>query len=305
MSERIVFFGSPDFAVPTLKVLADKFNVVGVVTQPDRPAGRGRMMHPPAVKTAALELNLPLMQTFDIREEDAHQQLIDWQPDVIVVAAFGQILRNKVLNFPKFGCINVHASLLPRWRGASPINSVIYHGDLESGVTIMKMDRGVDTGDILSQRAITLSEDETASSLSEKLSLLGGELLVETLPKVLSGELNGTPQDESMATHAPMMVKKDGNLDFYRSAVELERQVRAFSQWPGTFTMWKKKPIKVHKVQVRDISGKPPGYRAIIDGEPAIYTKNGVLILAELQPSGKKRMAGKVFLNGAHDWNHN
>lgn len=305
MSEKIVFFGSPEFAVPTLRMLATNFNLVGVLTQPDRPAGRGRVLHPPAVKIAAMKLEIPLHQTFDVREEHSHQQLVDWAPDVIVVAAFGQILRKKVLTLPKFGCINVHASLLPRWRGASPINAAIYHGDTQSGVTIMQMDRGIDTGDVYSQQVVSLAKEEDAKSLGDKLSKVGGELLFETLPKIFSGDLVAVPQDESMMTHAAMMSKADGNLDFERTAIELERQVRAYSLWPGTFTMWKKQPLKIHKVRIHEGNNKPPGYRAIIDGEPVIYTSNGILILEELQPAGKKRMAGKVFLNGAHDWNHN
>ena len=225
--------GSPDFALSTLRALHENYSVVGVVTQPDRAAGRGRELKSPPVKTLALELGIPVIQPEKLREPEAMEQLRAWSPDVIVVAAFGQILRQDVLDLPKFGCINVHASLLPRWRGAAPINAAILHGDEETGITIMKMDAGLDTGPILTQRSVRIQPDETAGSLFETLSQLGADLLLDTLPGYISGEIKPRPQPEEGATYAGMLKKEDGLLDFSRPAEELERKVRAFNPWPG------------------------------------------------------------------------
>ncbi len=188
--------GSPEFALPTLRALAERYPVVGVVTQPDRPAGRGGTLKPPAVKQAALRLGLPVIQPEKLRQPEAMARLHAWAPDVIVVVAFGQILRPEVLDLPPFGCVNVHGSLLPRWRGAAPIQAAILAGDVETGITIMKMDAGVDTGPILSQRALPIAPDETGGSLFEKMSRLGAELLLETLPPYLAGELQPRPQPQ-------------------------------------------------------------------------------------------------------------
>ena len=215
-SPRIVFMGSPDFAIPTLEALAARYSVIGSVTQPDRPAGRGGTLKPPAVKSAALRLGIPVIQPEKLRAPEAMAQLQAWAPDLIVVAAFGQILRPAVLDLPRFGCINVHGSLLPRGRGAAPIQAAILNGDKETGITIMKMDPGVDTGPILSQRAIPIAPDETGGSLFEKMATIGAELLLETLPKYLSGEIQPRPQPEEGATYAPMLKKEDGLLDFTR-----------------------------------------------------------------------------------------
>jgi methionyl-tRNA formyltransferase len=225
--------GSPDFAVPSLEALCASYTVVGVVTQPDRPAGRGGTVVLPAIKVAALRLGIPVIQPEKLRQPDAMEQLQAWSPDVIVVTAFGQILRPVVLDLPRFGCINVHGSLLPRWRGAAPIQAAILAGDKETGITIMKMDAGVDTGPILSQRYIPIAPDDTGGSLFAKMSTLGAELLLDTLPRYLSGELIPQPQPEEGATYAPMLKKEDGLLDFTRPAVELERRVHAMNPWPG------------------------------------------------------------------------
>src|SRR5574338_773945 len=190
----VVFMGSPDFALPTLRALAQNYTVVGVVTQPDRASGRGREVKAPPVKTLALEFGIPVMQLEKLRQPEAMEQLRRWAPDLIVVAAFGQILKKDVLELPRFGCINVHASLLPRWRGAAPINAAILHGDQETGVTIMQMDVGLDTGPMLRQRPIPITHEDTAGSLFEKLSTIGAELLIETLPDYLSGSLTPTLQ---------------------------------------------------------------------------------------------------------------
>jgi methionyl-tRNA formyltransferase len=293
--------GSPDFALPTLRALARHYEVVGVVTQPDRAAGRGKQLKPPPVKTLASELGLPLMQPEKLRLPEAMEQLHRWNPELIVVSAFGQILRKEVLDLPRFGCINVHASLLPRWRGAAPINAAILHGDPETGVTIMQMDVGLDTGPLLSQRSIPVAPDDTAGSLFEKLSVLGAELLIETLPGYLSGELQPIPQPEAGVTYAPMLKKEEGQLDFTQDADALERRVRAFNPWPGAFMDFEGAPLKIHRARA-EAGNASPGQRLVHQGQPAVGARGGLFILEEVQPAGKKSMSGKSFLAGARTW---
>lgn len=294
--------GSPEFALPTLQALAENYQVVGVVTQPDRPSGRGRSLTPPPVKVLAESLQLPVIQPERLKEPGAMEQLAAWQPEMIVVAAFGQILRRAVLDLPPFGCINVHASLLPRWRGAAPIQAALLHGDAETGVTIMKMDPGVDTGPLLSRRAGPVLPDDTAASLSARLARTGAELLIETLPAYLQGEIEPQPQDEAGATYAPMLKKEDGRLDFSAGAQELERRVRAFNPWPGAFTHWRGGLLKVHQALASDSPSPGSGRRLVWNGLPAIGTGRGILVLEEVQPAGKRPMPGKVFLAGAREW---
>lgn len=302
MPEKIVFMGSPDFSLPSLRALASRYDVVGVVTQPDRPAGRGQVLTPPPVKIIAEALGLPVIQPRRLREPEVMEQLTAWAPDLIVVTAFGQILRQNVLEVPVHGCINVHASLLPRWRGAAPIQAAILNGDAETGVTIMRMDAGVDTGDMLSQRAIPILQDDTAESLAERLAILGAELLVETLPGYLECTLNPTPQDPGQATLAPMLKKENGQLDFTQPAEALVRQVRAYNPWPGAYTIWQNQILKVHQAHAQAQAGVLPEKTYISSGLPAIGTVDGLLILDEVQPAGKRSMAGKVFLQGARGW---
>lgn len=303
MHPRIVFMGSPEFAVPALRSVEQHYSVVGVVTQPDRPAGRGRTLTPPPVKTQAQKLGLPIIQPVKLRQPDAMDQLTSWAPDLIVVAAFGQILRPQVLDLPPLGCLNIHASLLPRWRGAAPINAAILHGDAQTGVTIMRMDPGVDTGPILSQRAEPILTNDTTTGLSGRLALLGSELLLETLPGYLRGEIHPQPQDDSLATYAPLLKKEDGALDFNLTAVELERRVRAFQPWPGAYLEWSGGLLKILRASVSDGNGKiSPGQHLVYKGLPAVLTAEGLLILDEVQPAGKKPMPGKVFLQGARNW---
>lgn len=304
MDKRIVFMGSPEFAVPSLEALARRYPIAGVVTQPDRPAGRGRSLTPPPVKTLALELGLPVMQPVRIRQPEAMLQLQDWAPDVIIVAAFGQILRQDVLDLPPNGCINVHASLLPRWRGAAPIQAAILHGDQETGVSIMRMDAGIDTGPVYRKQALEIQPDDTAASLSQRLACIGAHVLLDTLPGILDGSLSPQPQDESQATYAAMLKKKDGELDFSQPAQDLANKVRAFSPWPGAFTAWQEQPLKIHQAKAV-LSAKTlhtPGQHAIVESYPAIATHDGYLVLENLQPAGKKAMDGKSFLAGARSW---
>jgi methionyl-tRNA formyltransferase len=299
---RIVFMGSPDFAIPSLNALHDTFQIASVVTQPDRPAGRGRELRFSPVKQRALELSLPILQPPTLKEKASVDEIRALAPDVIVVAAFGQILPPNVLDLPHLGCINVHASLLPRWRGAAPVQAAIYHGDRETGVTIMKMDPSLDTGPILMQRSTSILPNETGGQLTERLSVLGAELLVETLPMYVQGEIDLRPQDNEAATQAPMLKKSDGKLDFGRDAPALERQVRAYEPWPSSFFMWKKRRIVVRRAHAAEDSGKPPGTTFVQNDKPAIATASDALILDVVQPAGKRRMDGRSFLLGAQDF---
>jgi methionyl-tRNA formyltransferase len=297
----VVFIGSPDFSVPILQRLADHYKVVGVVSQPDRRAGRGLELKHPPVQMLARYLGLPAIQPEKLRVPEAMEQLRRWSPDIIVVAAFGQILRADVLGLPPFGCINVHASLLPRWRGAAPVQAAILAGDAETGVTIMKMDEGVDTGGILARREISIEPEDTGVSLSAKLSYLGAELLIETLPRYLSGEVQPQPQDNHEATHAPMLKKEDGLLDLTQPAVQLQRRIRALNPWPGAQLRWNGQVLKVHRAHVQ-AARAAAGSRLVSQGRPAVGTSNGILILDEVQPAGKKPMDGTAFVAGARQW---
>lgn len=302
IEHRIVFMGSPEFAIPSLKTLARHYQVVGVVTQPDRPSGRGRSLTPPPVKVVAQELGIETIQPNRLKEAGVWEKLLEWAPDVIVVAAFGQILRQNVLDLPRFGCINVHASLLPRWRGAAPIQAAILHGDKVSGVSIMKMDAGIDTGPVLSQRSVPIEADDDAASLGNKLAVAGSDLLLETLPSYLRGEIIPQFQDESQATYAPMLKKEEGELDFAQPAEYLERKIRAFFPWPGAYLVWEGNYLKVKRASVLQHAVLPQGKRSVMDGLPAIGTSEGVLLLREVQPAGKKWMNGEEFLRGARQW---
>jgi len=308
--------GSPDFALPSLRALFARHGssrsiheggqthderVVGVVTQPDRASGRGRELKSPPVKTLALELGIPIMQPEKLRAPEAMQQLRAWNPDLIVVAAFGQILKKDVLDLPRFGCINVHASLLPRWRGAAPINAAILHGDEETGVTIMQMDVGLDTGPTLAKRSLRLTRDDTAGSVTETLSHLGADLLIETLPDYLAGKTTPQPQPEEGATYAPMLKKEEGRIDFTRDVNELERQVRAFSPWPGAFMDFEGALLKIQKAHA-ETGDASAGQRLVYQDQPAVGAGGGLLILDEVQAAGRKSMSGKSFLAGARNW---
>ncbi len=302
MLPRVVFMGSPEFSLPSLKSLNARYPVVGVVTQPDRPAGRGQTLTPPPVKVLADELGIPVIQPRRLREPEALAQLDAWAPDLIVVAAFGQILRQNVLDLPRYGCINVHGSYLPRWRGAAPIHAAILSGDDFTGVTIMRMDAGVDTGAMLARRAEPIREDDTAETLSQRLAPLGAELLMETLPGYIEGRVLPEQQDEALATYAPMLKKEDGLLDFSQPAQLLARKVRAYQPWPGAFTTWQGQMLKVGRAHAVESGEGQPGATRILDGLPAVTCGEGTLVLDQLQPAGKRAMEGKVFLSGARGW---
>ncbi|MCR4405610.1 MAG: methionyl-tRNA formyltransferase [Anaerolineae bacterium] len=303
--ERIVFMGTPRFAVPTLEALATQasYELVCVVTQPDRPAGRGRKLVASPVKEAALARGLPVWQPATLRNPQAVEKLRALSPTLIVIAAFGQILRPDVLAIPPKGCLNVHASLLPRWRGAAPIPAAILAGDKETGVTIMLLDEGMDTGPILAQTPLSIDPADTAGSLTERLAVLGADLLIQTLPRWLAGEIQPRPQDHSQATMCRPLRKEEGWLDWTRPAGQLSRQVRAYNPWPGAYTMWQGQRLKVLRAALVEWHGaQPPGQVITLPEGTAVTTGEGALLLFEVQLAGKRAMSIADFLRGQQEF---
>jgi methionyl-tRNA formyltransferase len=302
---RIVFAGTPPFALTSLQACAQAgFNVVAVYTQPDRPAGRGRHLKASPVKTWADERKLPIEQPLSLKDPDAQAKLAAYQPDVMVVAAYGLLLPQAVLDIPKYGCLNVHASLLPRWRGAAPINHAILAGDKETGVTIMQMTAGLDEGPMIAKSLCPIQATDTAASLYGKLALMGGDILVTVLKKLdADGVASAVEQDSTKVTYASKLQKNDGLLDWTRSAVELDRQVRGLTPWPMTFTHCQGEQLRVHQAcLVDDETHDAPG--TIIDVDKAgikVATGDGVLMLEAIQWPGKKAMAVSEALNASRD----
>jgi methionyl-tRNA formyltransferase len=302
---RVVFMGTPEFAVPSLRALVTHpdFDVVGVVTQPDRPAGRGGKLRESAVKKETLAQGLHFYQPETLRTNEAVAHIAAWGPDVIVVAAFGQILKPKVLNIPPHGCLNVHASLLPRWRGASPINAAIEAGDGVSGVTIMKMDAGMDTGPILLQKRTAIAPRETAETLHDRLAELGAEALIEVLPPYLAGVLDPQPQpprDDEAVTYAKLLSREDGAIDWFAPAVIIDQKIRAYTPWPGAFTTWEGDLLKI--LEAHPAAGSAgPGQVIEYGGEIAVGTGAGLLVLDTIQAAGGRAMDAGAFVNGHPD----
>ncbi len=301
---KIVFMGTPEFAVPGLKKLIETQDVVGVVTQPDRPAGRGKKLRPSPVKGAAVQAGIPVYQPSSLRSEAAAAPLRQWQPDMIIVAAFGQILRPHLLELPPYGCLNVHASLLPRWRGASPIQHAIFSGDEETGVTLMQMDVGLDTGPTYVQESISIRPDETAASLHDRLANLGAVMLDKYLDDILNGRLTDVAQDDDRTAYAPMIKKEDGRLDCGQTSAQLDRHIRAMTPWPGAFTTWQGKSLKI--LAARMVDGRLPAGvpgQVVGWGETAvILTQDGGLEPQKLQLAGKRAMILPEFLRGRPDF---
>jgi len=296
--------GTPDFAVPSLKKLIETQEVVGVVTQPDRPAGRGKKLQPSPVKVVAEHAGIPVYQPKSMRTEAAAEPLRQWQPDVIIVAAFGQILRPHVLELPPHGCLNVHASLLPRWRGASPIQHAILAGDAETGVTLMQMDVGLDTGAMWARRAIAIRADETAASLHDRLAELGAELVDERLNDILNDRSAPTPQDDDQSTYAPMIKKEDGRLNWNQTSADLDRRIRAMTPWPGAFTTWQGESLKILTAEPfnkPNLKGHP-GAVVLVDELVVALTADGGLTLRQIQLSGKRAMNAIDFQRGRPDF---
>ncbi len=295
---RFVFLGSPDFAVPALQALAGRFTVAGVITPPDRPAGRGRTLRTSPVKDTATELGLPVLQPANLHSPEVLSQIAAWQPEALVVAAYGRILRPVLLALPSYGCVNLHASLLPRWRGASPIQTAILAGDAQTGVSVMLMDPGMDTGPILAQQATPILESDTAGTLSARLARLGADLLLKTLPDYLSGRLTPRAQDASQATATRLLTKADGALDPLEPAASLARKVRAYHPWPGTFLTWQGRRIGVLQAAALDRTDHLPGLVTASPDGPILATRNGGLLLQVVQPAGARPMSGADFLRG-------
>ena len=305
---KIVYMGTPDFAVNPLRALAETgYEVTGVVTQPDKPKGRGKTMLPTPVKEEALKHGFPVYQPVKVRDPEFLQELKNLDPDIIVVAAFGQIIPKSILELPKYGCINIHASLLPKYRGAAPIQQAVIDGEKESGVTIMRMGTGLDTGDMISKIVVPLAADETGGSLFDKLAEAGAKLLIETLPHIFDGTAVYEKQpEESPTPYAGMITKQMGLINFGKSAVELERLVRGLNPWPSAFTFWNGKTLKVWESSVvkreeLDAQSAEPGTVVKTD-KKGIYVACGedVLVLSQVQLEGKKRMDADAFLRGCH-----
>lgn len=310
---RIIFMGTPDFAVSTLEALYNAgFDVIAAVSQPDKPKGRHGILSPTPVKEKAMELGIPVLQPEKARDADFTERIRELSPDLIVVTAYGQILKKELLCIPEYGCINVHASLLPRWRGAAPVQWSIIEGDKVTGVTTMLMDEGLDTGDMLLKKEVEIGPKETGGSLFDKLAKAGGELIVETIKRLESGELKREKQNEDLMTYASMLDKHMGKINWSREAVEIERLIRGLDPWPGTYSYFDKKMIKLWSADVIE-DNEEISRESGIDTERAeagsvviaskkglvIKTGKGFLKINELQPEGKKRMKAEEFLRGS------
>ncbi|WP_125783206.1 methionyl-tRNA formyltransferase [Pseudoalteromonas rubra] len=302
-SLRIVFAGTPDFAAKHLAALiASHHDVVAVYSQPDRPAGRGKKLKASEVKTLALEHNLPVYQPQSLKSDDAQADLAALEADVMVVVAYGLLLPKAILDAPRLGCLNVHGSILPRWRGAAPIQRAIWAGDKETGVTIMQMDEGLDTGDMLHIATCPIDQDETSASLYNKLAELGPDALVETLDKLAEDKLSAEPQDDAQANYAKKLSKEEANIDWTMDAAQIERNIRAFNPWPVCYTQMQGQTVKVWQASVVAQQGTPGQVLSADKAGITIACGEQALTITQLQPQGKKPMSAQDFLNGRSDW---
>ena len=291
--------GTPEFAVPSLKALTEtEDEVSALVAQPDKPKGRGLKASPPPTKIFAEEHGIPVLQPSKIRTEEFLNELGNIKPDLICVAAYGRILPKTVLELPRLGCINVHASLLPKYRGAAPVNWAIVRGETVTGITIMQMDEGMDTGDILLRREIPIDYDDTGETLSEKLSMVGAQLLIEAIAWIKLGRLQPVKQDDSLATDAPMLKKEDGRIDWTRTSEEIRNLIRGMLPWPGAYTHLHGKLLKIYKAAVSEGDGRPGMVVNAGQGVLRVMTGKGALDIPELQIEGGKRLDSKAFLAG-------
>lgn len=298
---KVVFMGTPEFAVPRLQALIDHHQVAAVVTQPDRQRGRGKKVQFSPVKEKAAEYKIPVLQPEKARDEEFIQELETIAPDVIVVVAYGQILPERILNLPKYGCINVHGSLLPKYRGAAPIQWAVLNGEEKTGITTMYMEKGLDTGDMIDKAEVVLDPKETAGSLHDKLMNLGADLLLETLDKLEKGTIVRTKQDDSQSCYAKMLSKEMGRMDFSRSAKELEQWIRGMNPWPSAYTTMNGKTLKIWDADVVSYEGsEEPGTVVKVTKDTIIVAAGeGALALKEIQLAGKKRMPVQAFLLGS------
>ncbi len=300
---RIIFAGTPDFAARHLQALIDsEHEVIAVYSQPDRPAGRGKKLKASEVKELALSHNLPVYQPESFKQVEDQQQLAALNADIMVVVAYGLLLPKSVLDTPKLGCINVHGSILPRWRGAAPIQRSIWAGDDETGVTIMQMDEGLDTGDMINIVTCPIDSNETSSSLYAKLADLGPTALSDTLNAIANGTAKATPQDDGLANYAKKLSKSEAQIDWNMAARQIERNVRAFNPWPMCFTYLQGNQVKIHSAHVVTKQGQPGEILAADKNGIVIATAENSLAITLLQPQGKKAMSAQDFLNGRSDW---
>lgn len=298
---KVVYMGTPDFAVGALEnIIKAGHEVVLVVTQPDKPKGRGKEMQMTPVKQCALAYGIPVFQPIKIKEKEAVDYLKTFEADIFVVAAFGQILSSEILHMPKYGCVNIHASLLPMYRGAAPIQAVIINKEKETGVTIMQMDEGLDTGDMLMKEVISIEADETGESLHDKLSKLGADMIVKALVAIEEGSITAIPQGDGKTCYASMLKKEMGCIDWNQSADDIEHLVRGLYPWPGTYTFLNGKMMKICKVALSNtpVDGKAGEICTVTKDCLAVNTGEGTLEIKELQPEGKKRMSVHDFLLG-------
>lgn len=296
---KVLFMGTPDFAVACLKGLIDaNYEVCAVFTQPDKPRGRKMVMTPPDVKVYAQELNLPVYQPTTLKDGEALEIIKGYEPDVIVVAAYGKILPKSIIDYPKYGCVNVHGSILPKYRGAAPIQWSVINGDKETGVTTMQMNEGLDTGDMLLIEKMPIAIDDTAESVFDKLSVMGGEIIVKTLELLEKGKITPVKQDDSLSSYAPMLDKSISEIDFAKDALTVHNLIRGLYSWPIAQTTFKGKKLKIYKSALSELSGK---VGEVVSLEPlTIACGDKAVEILELQLEGKKRMDYKSFLLGHH-----
>lgn len=299
---RLIFMGTPQFAAGALEAILEAgHEVVCVVTQPDKPKGRGKVLQCSPVKECAVKHGIPVFQPVKIREPQAVAELAGWDAELFVVAAFGQILSAEILDMPKYGCVNIHASLLPKYRGAAPIQWAIIDGETQSGVTIMQMNEGLDTGDMLTKAVVPILDTDTGDSLHDKLMAAGAELIVKTLPQIEAGTLIPQKQDDAASCYAKRLQKSQGRLDFTKEAVVLERLIRGLNSWPGSYTQFRNKNLKIWEASVKEEMQKKAAPGTIVNvtkDEIWVQTGNGILAVTALQPEGKRRMETKEFLLG-------
>ncbi len=294
---RIVFMGTPDFAVPCLQALIDDNNeICAVFTQPDKPKGRKYVLTPPPVKELALKHSLPVYQPITLKDGSALNILQELNPELILVVAYGKILPKEIIELPPYGCINIHASLLPKYRGASPIQQAVLHGEKKTGVTSMYMDIGLDTGDMLLKTEVDIGENETADELHDRLSAVGAKLIVETVHAAAAGTLVRTPQDDAVSTYAPLLTREMSIIDFSKSAAEIHNQVRGLNSWPSATTTLEGKKLKIHRTCLAKGQGQPG---TVLSLNPLIVAcGSGAIEITELQPEGKKKMTAQEYLRG-------
>jgi methionyl-tRNA formyltransferase len=294
----IVFIGAGDVGLPTLQaLLKSEYLVVGVVTQPDKRVGRAQLIEPPPIKKALAGVKMPILQPPRIKERQAIEEIRSLVPDVIVVAAYGQILPRDVLEIPKIACLNLHASLLPRWRGAAPIQAAIVAGDPETGITVMYMNEGLDTGDIMLQHKTNILPTETGGSLHDRLANIAPETLLAALRLLAEGNAPRIPQDNTLATYAPKLKREDGKIDWSESADVIERKIRAFNPWPGAFMTFEGRNLKIFSASIADLSDEP-GKILRSDKELVVAARTNAVSLGEVQLEGKRRMSVAEFLRG-------